>query len=640
MLKMQPKSLLARAGGVVRRYPGLVLVLAAAVLYLLTLQDGLQPYQLLGGDLITHQYAQVQGRFSNAPGYPLYTMGGWLWFHGLRGLLGPGANPVPILSSYSTLWALVALWFLYLLILEVTDRGEGGNRPVALLTGAFYAVTYFFWYYAVTTEEYASAVAWTLAVFWLAFRWERTRQDRYLLWISLLGGVALAHMLTLPLVIPPLLVFVLVLEPSLLRRPRLVAGAIGLALLPLVSYAYVYLAGAAHPEWRGVGQWSSNWDWFLSFVATKQGLSELTWSWTPFFTAEFPSLIWRELTWPGLLAGLAGLALLKRSRALVIFAGLAVYLAFCWIDRMGNWFQVIMPAYALVVVGLAVAADVLWRWSKPAAGASPAAGLAAALRRGTPALVLAALAALALYRGIASYPRAALRNRADATGLAPGWAILADAPPAGAAVLATLPEDLALDYLINIWGMRPDLRTVTAPEARSVFATHAPLVVTAGFLPLAAAEISPQAHYSALGPAVVALSATPVTVPPAGLTPRNEDFGGSLRLVGTRLLANRATGEQVALLAWQAEPGLDRDLSISVRLTRNGDEVVQLDHAAPVAGAYPTSGWTAGEVVTDAYPFMLPPGPPPDGITIIVYYQEAGGKYINLRVARLPLAPS
>ena len=56
-----------------------------AALYLFTLDDGLRPGELEGGDLITHQYAQVQGRPSNAPGYPLYTMGGWLWFHARRG---------------------------------------------------------------------------------------------------------------------------------------------------------------------------------------------------------------------------------------------------------------------------------------------------------------------------------------------------------------------------------------------------------------------------------------------------------------------------------------------------------------------------------------------------------------------------
>jgi hypothetical protein len=156
---------------------GLLLVLAAAVLYLFTLDNGLRPGELTGGDLITHQYAQVQGRFSNAPGYPLYTMGGWLWFHAGRLLLGPAFNPISLLSSYSTLWALLALGLLYCLILEATDRGNGGNWQAAFLAGGFYAVTFFFWYYAVTTEEYTSAVAWTLAVLLLAFRWQRGRQQ-------------------------------------------------------------------------------------------------------------------------------------------------------------------------------------------------------------------------------------------------------------------------------------------------------------------------------------------------------------------------------------------------------------------------------------------------------------------------------
>ncbi len=103
---------------------GIALVLAFAALYLFTLDDGLRPGELEGGDLITHQYAQVQARPSNAPGYPLYTLGGWLWFHLGRLILGRDHNPIPILSSYSTLWALVAIWLLYRLILEVT-RGHG-----------------------------------------------------------------------------------------------------------------------------------------------------------------------------------------------------------------------------------------------------------------------------------------------------------------------------------------------------------------------------------------------------------------------------------------------------------------------------------------------------------------------------------
>ena len=261
----------------------------------------------------------MQGRPSNAPGYPLYTMGGWLWFHLGRLILGRAHNPIPILASYSTLWALIAIWLMYRLILEVT-RGQGQpqavsaggaedeNRrwPIAAAVTAFYGLTYFFWYYAVTTEQYTSAVAWTLAVVLLAFRWERERRDGYLLALAFLMGVALAHMVTLLFIAPPLLWFVLRTEPKLVRRPRLLAGVIALALLPLLSYIYVYVRGAQHPEWRGVGQWASTGQWFFSFLSTRQGRDELTWSLKPFLTTEFPTLIWRELTWPGLIAGIVG----------------------------------------------------------------------------------------------------------------------------------------------------------------------------------------------------------------------------------------------------------------------------------------------------------------------------------------------
>ena len=78
-------------------------------------------------------------------------------------------------------------------------------------------------------------------------------------------GVALAHMVTVLFIVPPLLWFVLRTEPKLVRRPRLMAGVIALALLPLLSYIYVYVRGAQHPEWRGAGQWASTGQWFLSF---------------------------------------------------------------------------------------------------------------------------------------------------------------------------------------------------------------------------------------------------------------------------------------------------------------------------------------------------------------------------------------
>ena len=496
---------------------GIGLVLAFAILYLATLDDGLRPGELAGGDLITHQYAQVQGRFSNAPGYPLYTMGGWLWFHTGRLILGPDYNPIRILSSYSTLWALLALWLLYRLILEVMEpersRPETLRVGLAALVTAFYGLTYFFWYYAVTTEQYTSAVAWTLAVVLLAFRWERERRDRYLLGLALLGGIGLAHMLTLLIIAPPVLWFVLRTDPKLLRRGRLIVAILALVALPLFSYVFVYVRGAQHPEWRGAGDWTSTWQWFLSFISTRQGRSELTWSLKPFFTGEFPSLIWREMTWPGLIAALLGIS---RGRAAPGARPLrrAGALPGLLLDRPAG--QLVPGDHARLCaagrgnrsgsrLGLA---EILGCWRAREAGGKTVSSAPPLLC--SPAWSSSALIALTAYRGIASYPRANAHGRADDTGLVPGWAILADDPPAGAAVLGTQAEALALNYLTEIWGQRPDLRSVTSDQARGLLAQGAPLAVTEAALPLVPAEVSPDAHYSALGRTLVALNASPL----------------------------------------------------------------------------------------------------------------------------------
>ena len=383
----------------------------------------------------------------------------------------------------------------------------GRSPPVT----AFYGVTYFFWYYAVTTEQYTSAVAWTLAVVLLAFRWERERRDGYLLALALLMGVALAHMVTLLFIAPPLLWFVLRTEPKLLRRPRLIAAVVALALLPLLSYVFVYVRGAQHPEWRGVGQWVSTGQWFLSFLSTRQGRDELTWSLRPFLRREFPALIWRELTWPGLIAGHAGS---RGDRPAPGDHALrdAGHLPGVLLDRPAG--QLVPGDHAGVCAaggragrgrGVALAESAGSAASDERSRRDAAMG---ATGRRSGAMILG-LAVLVIYRGVVSYPRADSSRRAEDTGLQPGWAILADDPPAGTAVLGTLGETLALNYLTEIWGVRPDVRSITSAQAQKLLAAGAPVAVTAAALPLVPAEVSPAAHYSALGRTLVAVSATP-----------------------------------------------------------------------------------------------------------------------------------
>jgi len=627
------------------RWTGIVLVLAASLLYLATLDNGLRPGELAGGDLITHQYAQVQGRPSNAPGYPLYTMGGWLWFHGLRSLLGPDANPTAILSAYSTLWALLALGLLYYLILHLT-----GNWIIAFLLGAFYAVSYFFWYYAVSSEQYSSAVAQTLAIVVLALRWDAAQDrtdpgnnaqpagDGYLLALALLAGLSLAHMVTVAVIVPPLLWFILSRRPGLLRRGRLAAGCVALALLPLLSYAFIYIRGAQYPQWRGAGDWPSTLAWFLDFVSTSQGRGELTWSLRPLWTDSFPRLLWHELTWVVLVGGLVGLALLGRRRRILLGATLLFYALLAFVDRQGNWYQVVMPAYPLLIASFAVAVQALWQ--RVISSNRPA-----SQRRALLALLVVGLAALVVSRLERSWPDANLRNRLDDTALQPGLAILADAPEPNAAVFGVLDEALSLRYLTDIWGQRRDVAAVSSEEARALLVSGGrPLYVTNSAAPLVWPEIAPTAQLSSAGQTLIRVTTAAAKTLPAGAAPLDLPAGDGLALVGIDAPPPEPGQPWPVRLFWRADGAIAYDWSVSLRPTLAGQPlaqpaggIVQQDLAHPVHGVYPTSRWQRGEVVADDYLFNLPPGLAPDGVQVVVYRRLPEGGFENLAVLDVPL---
>jgi hypothetical protein len=644
-----------------RVWAGWVVILLVALLYFATLDTGLRPDELSGGDLITHQYAQVQARPSNAPGYPLYTMGGWLWFRMTRPLLGWALNPVQRLASYSMLWGLLSLFILYRLALHTTR----GNWPVSSLLTAFYATTYFFWFYSVTTEQYTSAIFQTLLIVWLAFEWDKAqsqgkRDDHYLLWIALAVGTCLANLVTTLFILPPLIWFVLIRRPDLSRRPATIIRMGAVALVPLASYAYVYARGAAHPEWRGTGQWPNTGAWFVNFLTTQQGRDELApgLTLTRFFTTEYPSLIWGELTWIVLIGGLIGLWWLGRSRALFLYSTLAIYLIFCWADRFGNWFQVILPTYPLFVLGFATGLNVLWsmNWQTKRK------------RLGMRSLIVAGLVALVAYRLTVSLPRANQSHRPEDTGLAPGWEILADKPLAYSIVLAEHSEWLALDYLVNIWGVEPPIYPRPLCQTYAPIPTDissAPTGISAIYITRRAAATDTsclaEKHRYAAGFNLIQVQDLINTQLPESSYPASVEFGSELTLAGLEASISPNTGQKEETgweeghpgyadarwhlsLYWRAQKAMDVDYTISVRPLRDeellpgrdGKPLIQ-DHQ-PVWNSYPTSRWSPGEVVRDDYALYLPEQIVPDGVRVVVYRDTAEG-LANLAEADLALTP-
>jgi len=638
---------------------GGLLLLLALLLYALTLDDGFQPGELVGGDLITHQYAQVQARPSNAPGYPLYTMGGWLWFHGGRALvesLGVALpNPIPILSSYSTLWALLALWLLYQLLCRLTRTGASpaGHRGLAFVISCFYATTYFFWYYATTTEQYSSAIAQTLAIVYVYLWWrdgvrtgQATQGRLYLL--ALLCGLALAHMLTVAFIVPGIVAVVLWEAPWLLRQGRAVGGAVAAAFLPLLSYSYVYWRGVTHPEWWGAGEWHSGQAWFWAFVSTAQGREELGWGFAPsctFFANGFPTLIGRELSWGVVVLGLIGISRLERRLATVLYSTLLIYLGFSWAYRCGNWFQVILPAYVLLMLGVGAFLNTGWQVVLRRLPGRDGQQLLASV-------LLVLLVTPTIWNLQRNWAAADSRHRSTDQALDHAARLLTQPLPPKSALFAAVDDALALQYLTAIWGVRPDLTVVSSQTAAQRLAVGEVVYSTWTAAPTLQAELPTtlQVTRSAVDPAWIrfapagsSLAMTPTVRLEQQMTPAITLIGYSF--ADTPPPALSAAGALNLTLFWRvAAPGWPADVAISVRPTLAGTQLqtgeggyYQEDRAQPAQGLNEP---TAPRQID---PYQLPQRADAsitvDGAFIVLYRQTAAG-FENLAVLQLDRPPS
>ncbi|MCB0049639.1 MAG: hypothetical protein KDE24_08875, partial [Caldilinea sp.] len=460
-----------------------------------------------------------------------------------------------------------------------------------------------------------------------------------LILLAFLCGLSLAHMLTVAFIVPPLVIAIVWEEPRVLRNGRLLLAVIVAALLPLLSYAYVYARGAVHPEWWGAGEWSSAGEWFWAFVSTAQGRDELARGFQAtcaFFDGGFPDLIWGELSLPFLVVGLLGIARLGRKPAFVLYATLLIYLVFDWMYRCGNWYQVILPAYPLILLGVAAAAD--W-WE---ARFLPRRWLAYA--------PLALLVVAIVWRFDASWPRANSHNRPEDTGLDRA-AILLDQPlPQGAGLFAPVADALALDYLVNIWGIRPDLHVVSSSTAGPLLDAGGTVLATLDAAPILLEELvtdSPPIR-SPFGADWLALAAQPLAPPAAPSVAIDAALGDGVTL-SAYSVQPAPTGSPVThaapaldvTLFWQIGGAWPAGYGISLRPIAGGamipdattGGVIQRDAAAPVQALVAPD---SASPLADTYRIPMPESA--DGVMLIVYRATDGG-FENLLELPLTVPP-
>lgn len=235
---MRPRSLL----------PALILGLASFIAYRLTAAPSVLP-----GDAGEFQFTAPLAGLSHPTGYPLYHLLGWAWGWLYQGNAAQGA------SHFSALWGGLAVGLFYLLSYEALTQltthlqWRRGAGWLAALTTLVFAANPTLWAQATQAEVYTLQAAFVAALLGatLAVGRGRNRDERpsarlIAAILALLLGLALTHHLTIVLLLPGIVIYLLLVRPDAFTGRRMLRLAPWL-LVPLLFYLYVPLRAPASP---------------------------------------------------------------------------------------------------------------------------------------------------------------------------------------------------------------------------------------------------------------------------------------------------------------------------------------------------------------------------------------------------------
>ena len=181
-------------------------------------------------------------------GYPTYVLLGWLG----SALLTPLGEPALRMNLLSAIFVGLAAGLAVDLVRRLT-----GSTVVAVATGLGLAATPIVWGIATHADPHALHLLFVVALLWLLIRWEAARAvdaaraDRWLIAAAAVTGLSIGnHSLTLLLAVP-IGLYVLAVEPTILRRRGLVARCLGaIVLAGLIVYLELPLRGGLIPAIR------------------------------------------------------------------------------------------------------------------------------------------------------------------------------------------------------------------------------------------------------------------------------------------------------------------------------------------------------------------------------------------------------
>ncbi len=244
-------------------------------------------------------------------GFPTYVLIGWL----ASVVLQPLGQPAFVMNFFSAICVAVAAAVTVDLVRRLTGRlvlGIAAGIGLALMPTA--------WAMATHAETHTLHLAFVAILLWLLVAWdERVRErddddhgDRFLIAAAAIFGLALGnHSLTTLLVVPVAL-YVIAVDPTIWRRPRLVLSCVGvLALTVLLVYLELPLrAGPLRaPLVYGTPE---TWEGFKYIVLAEQFRDSVI---DPFgdLPRKFGDLVTRTSTQFGILAPLIPIAFIATA---------------------------------------------------------------------------------------------------------------------------------------------------------------------------------------------------------------------------------------------------------------------------------------------------------------------------------------
>lgn len=211
-----------------------LLILITTPLYVHHLSPGV--YGTDSGDFIS---AALTKGIPHPSGYPLFTLLGILFLK-----LPIPATPAWKMGLISVLASSTSVIIFYLINIKVTK-----NKIISFISSLMLAFTYTFWLYAEVVEVFALHNLFILSIIYISIIFYESKNIKHLYVLSFLLGLSLTNNLSIFLVFPAIVVFILINKDvlKLVFNLKVIIKCFFLFILGLIPYIYIPIAANNNP---------------------------------------------------------------------------------------------------------------------------------------------------------------------------------------------------------------------------------------------------------------------------------------------------------------------------------------------------------------------------------------------------------